>query len=50
MKATPLLGTPAAFTTTLPLVDPVGTKTLMLVLLQELTVAAVPLKVTVLKT
>lgn len=47
VKLTPLLPTPpAAVTTTLPEVAPVGTVAVMLVLLQEFTVAAVPLKVT----
>jgi hypothetical protein len=46
-KLTPLLATPpAALTTTLPVVAPLGTVTPMLVLPHELTVAAVPLNVT----
>lgn len=46
---TPLLGTPATVTTTLPVVAPLGTKATMLVAFQPvIVVAAVPLKVTVL--
>src|SRR6266849_4028349 len=41
-----LLATPLAFTTTFPVVAPLGTVTPMLVALQLLTVAVVPLKVT----
>ena len=49
LKFTPLLATPATVTTTLPVVAPVGTFTVMLVLLQLVAVPAlVPLKVTVL--
>ena len=48
MKATPLLGNPPTVTTTLPVVAPVGTGTAMLVALQVVGVAAVPLNVTVL--
>jgi hypothetical protein len=47
VNATPLLGTPPAFTTTLPLVAPAGTGTTMLVALQLVGVPAVPLKATV---
>jgi hypothetical protein len=48
VKATPLLATPFTVTTTFPVVAPEGTDTAMLVALQLLGVAAVPLKVTVL--
>jgi hypothetical protein len=48
VKVTPLLATPLTVTTTLPLVAPPGTVTVMLVALQLLTVAGVPLNVTVL--
>jgi hypothetical protein len=48
VNAAPLLATPATVTTTGPLVAPVGTGTLMLVALQLLGVAEVPLNVTVL--
>src|SRR5215469_601202 len=48
VKLTPLLARPPTVTTTLPVVAPAGTVTAMLVLLQVLAVAAVPLKVTVL--
>jgi len=48
VKFTPLLATPPTVTTTLPVVAPVGTGTAMLVALQLVGVAAVPLKVTVL--
>jgi hypothetical protein len=49
-KGRPLLGTPPTVTTTFPLVAPVGTWTMICVLLQlEITVAAVPLNVTVLE-
>src|ERR1700746_1383158 len=48
VKLTPLLATPPTVTTTLPVVAPVGTDVAMLVALQLVTVAAVPLKVTVL--
>lgn len=48
VKATPLLACPPTVTTTLPVVAPLGTKTKMLVLLQLVGLAAVPLKVTVL--
>jgi|SRR6266571_5018306 len=48
VNATPLLATPPTVTTTLPVVAPLGTRTAMLVLLQLVGVAAVPLKVTVL--
>ena len=47
-KFTPLLAKPLTVTTTLPVVAPAGTGTLMLVALQLVGVAAVPLKVTVL--
>jgi hypothetical protein len=48
-KGDPLLATPDTVTTTLPVVVPAGTVTVMLVALQALAaVAAVPLKVTVL--
>src|SRR2546427_11422594 len=48
VKATPLLATPPTDTTTLPVVAPVGTGATMLVLLQLVGAAAVPLKVSVL--
>lgn len=48
MKFTPLLGQPLTVTTPLPVVAPFGTVTQILVLPQLPTVAAVPLKVTVL--
>src|SRR5713101_420208 len=48
VKATPLLATPFTFTTTFPVVAPLGTGTAMLVALQLVTVAVVPLNVTVL--
>src|SRR5208282_831369 len=47
MKATPLLAPPPTVTATLPLVAPAGTGTTMLVALQLVGVAVVPLKVTV---
>jgi hypothetical protein len=48
VKATPLLARPLSVTTTLPVVAPEGTGTTMLVALQLVGVAVVPLKVTVL--
>jgi hypothetical protein len=48
LKLAPLLGTPATVTTTLPVVAPDGTSTIMLVALQLFGVAEVPLKVMVL--
>lgn len=48
VKATPLLAAPPTVTTTLPEVAPDGTGATMLVELQLVGVAAVPLKVTVL--
>jgi len=48
VKITPLLGTPPTVTTTFPVVAPAGTEVTMLVALQLVTVAAVPLNVTVL--
>lgn len=48
MKLTPLLATPATVTTTFPIVAPVGTGTTMLVALQLVGVAVVPLNFTVL--
>jgi hypothetical protein len=48
VNATPLLFTPLANTTTLPVVAPVGTVTLIEVALQLVTVAVVPLNLTVL--
>ena len=48
MKLTPLLATPPTVTTTLPVVVPAGTGATMLVALQLVGVANVPLKVTVL--
>jgi hypothetical protein len=48
VKLTPLLATPLAFTTTFPVVAPVGTSATIEVALQlEIVVAAVPLNVTV---
>lgn len=47
VKATPLLATALAVTTTFPVVAPVGTGTAMVVALQFVGIAAVPLKVTV---
>jgi hypothetical protein len=47
VKLTPLLGVPPTVTTTLPVAAPVGTITTMLVALQFVGVAAVPLNVTV---
>ena len=47
-KGTPLLDRPPTVTTTFPVVAPEGTGTTMLVLLQLVGVAAVPLNVTVL--
>ena len=48
MKVTPLLAVPPTVTTTFPVVAPVGTGTAMLVALQLVGVAEVPLNVTVL--
>jgi hypothetical protein len=48
VKATPLLATPPTVTTTFPVVAPAGTATTTLVALQLVTVAAVPLNLTVL--
>jgi len=48
VNVTPLLATPPTVTTTLPVVAPVGTFATMLVALQLVGVAAVPLKVSVL--
>src|SRR5271169_1115791 len=48
VKLRPLLAWPPTVTTTLPVVAPVGTGAAMLVALQLVTVAAVPLKVIVL--
>ena len=48
MKLTPLLATPLRVTTTVPVVAPAGTLTLILVSLQLETEATVPLNVTVL--
>ena len=47
VKLIPLLATPLAFTTTLPVLAPVGTGTAMLVALQLAGVALVPLKATI---
>lgn len=49
VKATELLATPDTVTTTLPVVAPLGTGTLMLLLVQVLATAGAPLKVTVLE-
>jgi hypothetical protein len=48
VKFTPLLATPPTVTTTFPVVAPAGTEVAMLVALQVVTVAAVPLNVIVL--
>jgi hypothetical protein len=48
VKLTPLLATPPTFTITLPVVAPLGTLAVMLVALQLVAVAAVPLNATVL--
>jgi hypothetical protein len=48
LNVTPLLAVPPTVTTTLPVVAPAGTGTAMLVALQPVGVAAVPLNVTVL--
>jgi hypothetical protein len=48
VNVTPLLAKPPTVTTTLPVVAPAGTGAVMLVALQLVGVAAVPLKVTVL--
>jgi hypothetical protein len=48
VKATPLLATPPTVTTTFPVVAPAGTDVTMLVVLQLVGVAAVPLNVTAL--
>src|SRR4029077_11336633 len=48
VKFTPLLATPPTFTTTFPVPAPAGTPTTMLVALQLVGVAAVPLNITVL--
>src|SRR6266567_3928736 len=48
VKGTPLLATPTTVTTTFPVVAPAGTGATMLVALQLVGVAVVPLKVTVL--
>ena len=47
VKLEPLLFTPLAYTTTFPVVAPLGTVTVMLAALQLVTVAAVPLNFTV---
>jgi len=46
VKSTPLLATPPTVTTTLPVVAPVGTGSVMLVLLQFVVLPFVPLNVT----
>jgi len=48
VKLTPLLAEPETVTTTLPVVAPLGTVAAMLVALQLVTVAIVPLNLTVL--
>ena len=48
VKLTPLLATPDTVTTTFPVVAPDGTVVAMLVLLQLVAVAVVPLNLTVL--
>jgi hypothetical protein len=45
-KLSPLLATPPTFTTTLPVVAPLGTLATMLLALQLVTIAVVPLKAT----
>src|SRR4030081_1117766 len=47
VKFTPLLATPPTVTTTLPVVAPLGADATMLVALQLVVLAVVPLKVTV---
>ena len=47
VKVIPLLATPPTFTTTFPVVAPAGTDVAMLVEVQLVVVAAVPLNVTV---
>ena len=47
VNGSPLLLTPLAYTTTFPVVAPVGTFVAMLVELHDVTVATVPLKLTV---
>jgi hypothetical protein len=49
VNATGLLATPDTVTTTLPVVAPLGTGTLMLLFVQELATPGTPLKVTVLE-
>lgn len=49
VKLRPLLGRPPTVTTTLPLMAPVGTGTVMEVIFQEVGVASVPAKETVLE-
>lgn len=48
VKLTPLLATPATVTTTLPVVAPAGTGATMLLALQLVGVAVVPLNVSLL--
>ena len=48
VKFTPLLATPPTLTTTFPVVAPLGTVAAMLVAFQLVTLAVVPLNVTVL--
>jgi hypothetical protein len=48
VKLTPLLAAPPTFTTTFPVVAPLGTATVMIVALQLVGVPAIPLNVTVL--
>jgi len=48
VKPTPLLCTPLTLTTTLPVVAPLGTVAVMLVALQLVTEAAIPLNISVL--
>jgi hypothetical protein len=48
LNATPLLGTPPTVTTTLPVMAPAGTCAVMLVALQPVGIAVVPLNLTVL--
>jgi hypothetical protein len=48
VNGTPVLGTPPTFTTTLPVVAPAGTGTTMVLLLQLVGVAAMPLRLIVL--
>jgi hypothetical protein len=48
VKAKPLLANPPTVTTTLPVVAPLGTRATMLVVVQLVAIAVVPLRVTAL--